>query len=171
MKGFLDIEFAVSVFIFLIAISFVSITIISNIPALRQEAAREDLRSTGWQVSEILFFDEGEPDSWDTVDLNDPQYTEKVRRIGLSSGEKYELHESKIRTLDDLCGLNYNTVRDMVLGSDSPYALVVNIEIEGETDPFKCKPPAISDIRPQFTITRIGKTDAGSDVTMEVSVL
>ena len=87
MKGIINIEFVVSLMVFLSTVSFVSIIIINNLPILRYEAISNDMKSRAYQLSNILFYN-------------------------LSNEDSYVLDSGKIDALGDLC-INYENFRNL----------------------------------------------------------
>lgn len=160
MKGILDIEFAVSLFVFLVVLSFVTISIVGTIPLLREQALTDDIRSKAWQLSELLVFDTGEPSSW-TI--------ETVRRIGLSNGTRYGIDSTKITRLRTLCDGRDGYLRVKELLTVSVRNDIMITITEGGAS-FRCAPPAISSIAPTAVVTRYGTSGLGA-VAVEVAVL
>ena len=169
-KGVLDIEFMISIMVFLTAITFVSFSPVSNIPKLHQESLSQDIKSKAFQISEILMFDQGWPTNWTTLL---PNQDSQVNRLGLSGGGRYFLDSAKVTALNTYCTVpgKYDKIKDL-LGLD--YSNEVAIEIQ-DTDlivKMDCKPPVTSQVRPKATITRIAIDSATSKmVIMTVSVL
>ncbi len=169
IKGTLDIEFMVSVLVFLTAISFVSISVINNIPKLHQESFSQDLKSKSFQISELLMFDAGEPPGWGGVS--------QAKRLGLSNGTKYYLSSAKISALNAYCNdavnkaANYDKIKDL-LGLDFTNDIIIDIKDLSSVSKLACGPEATSTIRPKATITRIGvDTQSSSILMMMVSVI
>lgn len=151
-KGVLDIEFMLSIFIFLTVLSFVTLTVINNIPKLHQEVLSQDLKNKAYQVSEMLILDEGSPKNWSGG-------IDNVKRIGLASGKKYLINNSKIQTLQSYCSnnqANYEKIK-YKLGLD--FRNDVSIEMTDYVNKIDCKPPVISTRRTKAVITRIGVDD------------
>jgi hypothetical protein len=156
MKGIVDIEFILSVIVFLSTITFVTFIIISNIPVFHGEAASEDLRARSYQISELLFFDQGYPADW--IPAN-------ALRLGLSAGERYTLSETKIANLDTLCQNDYNRVKSL-LGQDYRTNILIEINYSGSS--AVCGLPTA--IRPESKITRFATLSDGRIVRMVVGV-
>ena len=155
MKGFQEIEFIISIFVFITTVSFVTLIIINNIPLFYNIALTENLKAKSYQFSEILLFDEGYPKNWNTMQLSD------INRIGLSNGQNYFLDINKISKLSEYCSNpnNYEIVktkmgvgqgRDIIIEASyldgSPVASSLNL----------CAPPVATKIRQQFQTTRFG---------------
>jgi hypothetical protein len=161
MKGVVDIEFILSVVVFLSTISFVSFLIIGNIPLLHGNAASEDLRSRAYQVSQILLTDRGEPVNWDP---------NTVTRIGLTNGEGYVLNTTKIVNLQTLCTGSYTTVKSL-LGQDYRTDFHISVKDSGNQTLLYCGPPVLSLLRPEFRIVRVAVLNDTRIVSLEVGVL
>jgi hypothetical protein len=159
-KGILDIEFILSVFVFVSTVSFVVImAVISNIPLLQQLSVTEDLRSRNYQISEKILFTEGSPSNWDS---------NTVTSIGLSTGQMYALDLNKINNLSILCTNNYNRVKNL-LGLDYENEMILNISYIDGSQILSCRPNFLSK-RIESRIDRIGVID-GAPARMSVSVL
>ena len=61
MKGIVDVEFLISAFLFIVVISFVTLTIAGTIPVLHNSIVKDSSAAQAWQISEELMID-GEPD-------------------------------------------------------------------------------------------------------------
>lgn len=85
MKGIVDIEFVISLMVFLTTISFVSIMIMNSLPVLRYESISNDMRSEAYRLSNILL-------------------------SNLSGQESYVLDSDKIASMQSLCS-NYESFR------------------------------------------------------------
>lgn len=144
-KGILDIEFILSVFVFVTTVSFVVImVVIGNIPGLQQLSISEDLRSRNFQITENLIFSQGYPENW--VEGN-------VTSLGLSSGDYYRMSLGKINNMSSLCQNNYQRVKDL-LGLGYQNDVYINISyIDGE-DLVMCNPGVTK--RSESEIYRIG---------------
>ena len=87
MKGIINIEFIISLMVFLSTLSFVSIMVINSLPALRYESLGNDMRSRAYQLSNILLFN-------------------------FSGKESYVLDIDKIASMQSLCN-NYENFRNL----------------------------------------------------------
>jgi hypothetical protein len=159
-KGVLDIEFMLSVFVFLTALSFVLITLVSNIPKFHQDTVSQDIKAKAFQISEMLMFDQGWPTDWTGS---------TAKRIGLSEGSRYILNSSKIDNFVSLCINDYSRVKNM-LGLEYNNDIVIEINTGGTTK--ICKPAAVSTSRSKATVTRLGVDSSTKNISvMTVSVL
>lgn len=147
-KGVVDIEFMVSIMVFLTVIAFVAATIVGSVPKLNQEAFSQDIKSKSFQVSELLLFDKGHPDLWTVLN---------VGRLGLSNGTRYYIDPAKVLSLRTLCTADYARVKDL-LGLDFRNEVILQVEDVLTPTPLdlNCTPAVISEIRPQATMTRVG---------------
>ncbi len=97
-KGFIEVEFIISVMLFLTVIVFIVVSISREIPSLENRANIDNIRANGYAISQLLLFDKGEPQDWGGLAGYD-----HIRRIGLSSGEPYVLSLNKINKLEGFC--------------------------------------------------------------------
>ncbi len=151
MKGIAEVEFIISVFVFITTISFVTFLIINNIPLLHNAALTDRLKSRSYQYSELLLFDEGSPKNWHTE-------PENSSRIGFSSGNMYFLDDKKIRALADICQDYQNAREKLALDSFDIVIEASHLDdtpITGDSKAI-CKPAVTTQLRPQFQTTRIG---------------
>mgnify|MGYP001619912532 CR=1 FL=1 len=142
MKAVADIEFILSAFLFVSTISFITLSIIGNLPVLQEKSLAENLQSTSYQISELLL-DKGHPANWHLIAIDD------VARIGLESDD-YMLDSAKVSQLSALCAnpADYNKLRAKMMNND--FIIIIN----GSTEILNCEPPVVSLIRPQFATTR-----------------
>lgn len=128
-KGILDIEFILSVFVFVTTVSFaVIMVVIGNIPGLQQLSTSEDLRSRNFQITEKLIFTQGYPEDW---------VEDSVASLGLSSGEYYKMSLNKINNMSSLCQNNYQKVKDL-LGLGYQNDVYINISYTDGEDLLIC---------------------------------
>ncbi len=164
MKGVIDIEFILAIVIFVSTISFVSFTIISNIPVFHNQANSEDLRSRAYQISEQLIFSSGEPQNWDATN---------AKTIGLSTGYAYILSNSKITSLAAMCSSNYTYVKYM-LGQDYRNDIIINITSLAGVSKLNC-PSTGRKVAPkpassEFEIVRFATLDDKSIVKIDIKI-
>ena len=155
MKGITEIEFIISVFVFITTISFVTIIIINNIPFFHNTALGNNLKTKSWQYSEMLLFDEGYPNDW-----NAKQFSE-IRRIGLSSS-RYFVDINKLSKLSVFCSdpnVGYKSVKNL-LGIDFTNDIVIEASYLDDSpivgSKMICGPSVITQLRPQFQTIRLG---------------
>ncbi len=160
-KGVIDIEFILSVFVFLGVVVFVTFVIIGNIPVFHREALNENLRARAYQASQLLVFDEGEPSNWDTSN---------VRRIGLqvSTGDAYRISRTKITNLATLCN-DYDRLRSLLV-QDVRHDVRINITGSSGQPLLDCGPPVRATLVPEFPITRYAVLDDGTNTIVMISV-
>ncbi len=158
MKGVIEIEFIISVFIFITTMSFVTFLIVSSIPAFHNTAVGELVKSRSYQFAEIMFMDEGSPTNWQIQPFAD------VKRIGFSTGKRYVIDQSKLDQLAALCqpepaGAGYQSVKNR-LGLDSNYDITIEASyLDGApvtAEAVVCGPLIVSQLRQQFHFTRLG---------------
>ena len=141
MKGVTNIEFVLSVFVFLGTLSFIAFLVINSMPFYRQNALSEDIKAESYQISELLVLDRGEPIVWGK---------NNVKRIGLLGDEFYVLDFGKITTLDAMCKSNYDKIRNLFGKND----LEINITyLDNNLQILDCK-NSTSITRLKFTVTR-----------------
>jgi hypothetical protein len=167
MKGIADVEFILSTMIFLGVITFVTFNIVSNVPGLREVTMVETLHVRSYEVSQILLFDAGEPNNWYTDPAN-------VKRMGLSTGEKYVLDKRKITAMQGLCNIDYRTIRNAL--GDKIFDMRLNITDSSGNQILNCGSPVTRTSRSETRITRFAilydPLLPGRDIVkLEVSVL
>ncbi len=156
-KGIVNIEFMISVFVFLVTIAFILLTLAGSLIPLHKEASLNSLRSVGYQLSQVIIFDQGDPKSWDPTNVN---------RAGLSTGEKYVISSAKITSFNDTCATNYNRLLDMYFGNKK-LLFKVNITDSAGRNMLNCG----SVSNPQFSIKRLAVLDTTRDIVeIEISV-
>jgi hypothetical protein len=150
MKGQLNIEFIVSVLVFLLTVMTISISVIGQIPNIHARSVDENIKATGYQILHLLMFDEGYSKDfgkqWHLDEFSD------VMRLGLSSGRMYELHGSKISSLDSNCGTTdeYERVKSM-LGLDYRLDVIINAtNVDNAQNLLYCAPQWLSRLRNIF---------------------
>jgi len=145
-----NIEFILSVSIFLLIVSVLSYDILGSLPEFHREAVKDMSISRAYQISEILLRDEGDPKNWDDLE-------EEIKRIGLSDGRDFFLSDSKITELNNLCNTDYQNI--LKLFGIEKNIMVVNItNLDGESvvGGTVCSPPIISETAPKLWIRRFG---------------
>jgi len=162
--GLIDIEFMVSIMVFLTVITFVVISILNNIPRLHQETLSQDLKSKSFQLSELLLFESGWPPNWDTEPVGN------VDRIGLSNGTKYYMELTKMAQLESFCSTDYGSVKDL-MGLDFRNDIIIEVVDLSSTVLLTCEPAVVSQIRPIATTMRIGLNSLNGILIMRVSIL
>ncbi len=144
-KGQTGVEFIVSTFVFLITISYASLTIINSMPVYHDYSVTENLISKSYQVSQYLIFDY------------------------LSAGSNYLIDESEIDNLAGLCNTRENIVNKLGVPN---HDVVINIEKIDGTNLLDCK-SGESEFSKQIIVRRFAVLDnANKDVIrMEVAVI
>ncbi|MCX6818403.1 MAG: hypothetical protein NT129_00185 [Candidatus Aenigmarchaeota archaeon] len=160
MKGIVNIEFVLSVIVFITTITFVTMTIVNNIPFLHRESISEHVKSKAYQISDILLFDEGYPSNWNE---------NTVARLGLSSGKSYELSTQKITDLNDSCALNPNRTKELF----GELGIYVDINITKIDSGHELTPNCTTGKRGLiFTATRFAVIVPGNDIVkVDVSII
>jgi|SRR3989344_4458371 len=172
MKGIVEIEFIISVFVFITSVSFVTLVIVSNIPLLHNTASGENLKAMSYQYSEMLVFDEGYPTTWSSGNFAD------ARRLGFSSGKRYFVDINKITKFNTYCTdpfVGYDAMKGL-LGIDNSQDITVEaIKLNGTalvgSETALCEPPVASRLRQQFTTTRLGVLATGEIVKIRVTLI
>lgn len=142
----MDIEFVLSVFVFVIVIGFVSMIIISNVPLLRSSALSDDLKARAYQVSYQITFYKGLNAAGNGNNWNDAD----VSQVGLAS-DRYDLSLIKINELNELCASSYERFRDLVA---QDFKRVVIVNVSTTTTLAYCAPQKITIVNPEFQISR-----------------
>jgi hypothetical protein len=146
MKGIADVEFILSTMIFLGIITFVTFSIVSNVPGLRDSSMRETLHVRAYEVSQLLLFDQGEPSDWYTAPAS-------VKRMGLSrTNDRYALDKRKIAAMQTICSTDYRTIRAAF--GDKIFDMRLNITDSAGNQLLSCGPPLIRTSRSETKITR-----------------
>ncbi len=168
MKGVTEVEFIISVFVFITTMSFVTLLIINSIPLFHTTALSDSLKARSYQYSELLLFDEGHPKDWNKDTAN---------RIGLSSGKRYFVSKTKVDELGALCALpnGYNTLKNKLqLSNELDIIIEVSylddMPVSGSST-IICKPPVTTYLRPQFRTARLGVLSDNSIVHFKVIVI
>ena len=158
MKGFVDVEFILSVLLFLTTIFFITVSIVRNLPVLQEKSLAENLQSASYQISGLLL-DKGHPEDWHLLDVD------SVARIGLER-EDYVLDPAKVSRLSVFCANpgDYNKLREKFMGYD------FIISVKGSTEVLNCEPPVLSLLRPKFVTVRHAVYN-GEPVDLTVVVL
>ncbi|MBI4896497.1 MAG: hypothetical protein HY832_03020 [Candidatus Aenigmarchaeota archaeon] len=146
MKGVVDIEFMISLFMFLVTISFITYTIAGNLPRYHEEATVNHLRSVAFQASELLLFDKGNPQDWQSESV-----ITDVNQIGLAADKKYKIDSVKIAALNKYCTNEYDAIKNKIIHDD---ALEMNLTILYPPYAVHCAPPSISETKNRVKIVR-----------------
>lgn len=172
MKGLAEIEFIISVFVFITTVSFVTSIVISNMPLFHGASASSTLKAKSWQHSEMLVFDSGSPTDWQIQQFSD------VKRIGLSAGTRYLLDKSKIDELAAMCAdplVGYASVKDR-LGLDTRNDIIIEVSYLDESpvtgsSKIICGPSTITQIRPRFQTVRLGVLNDADKTILRIKVI
>ncbi|MBS3056049.1 MAG: hypothetical protein J4473_01295 [Candidatus Aenigmarchaeota archaeon] len=157
-KGQLQIEFIISVAIFAITITYVATASINKLPYLHNEANINQMAMQSLQISELFLFDEGYPEDWDRGG--------SVQRLGLSSGNDYELNSLKVSKLNTMCS-DYESVKSIVK-IENVWMLEIS-KLDG-TIITNCKPSIVSNVYNEFVLNRYASLN-GDIVKVEVRVM
>lgn len=166
MKGVINIEFFLSVAVFISTIFFLILNIANSIPQFHNEAFLSSIRATAFDVSQIVLLDEGSPKNWAVLPL-----IQMVNRFGLSTSEKYVLSEAKIIRLATFCATDYNSVRNIIVG-DPNLIVIINItNIETNNNILYCSPTAASLVFPKSSVKRYAVLDTNRNrISIQVDV-
>lgn len=169
MKGFTELEFIISVFVFITSISFATAIIVHNIPLFHSTAISEQLKAKSWQHAEMLLLDEGSPVNWQTKQLPE------IERIGLASG-RYIVDRSKLDQLRIFCSdpAGYSTVKTK-LGLTAANEVIVEASNLDDTpvvgsSKTLCRPAVLTETRPQFHTIRFGVLNFGDMPVIRIRV-
>ncbi len=155
MKGIVEVEFIISVFVFITTISFVAAMIVGNIPLFHDSAVAEGIKSKSHQYSELLLFDEGYPRDWNGEIIDD------IYRFGFSTGKRYFIDINKLDKMNQICNSpgGYNATKNR-LGMNYRNEIKIeatymdNSPVIG-TSSVICEHPGGSNIRHQFHTVRL----------------
>jgi len=142
-KAIANVEFIISIAVFLVVISFVTITAFNVLPVFHRETLSEGSKAGLYQFSELVV-SEGYPKNWSDDARNTKTY-------GLSSQERYILDAEKISTLDSLCKTDYEKIRD----SFGEYDIKLVVERLNGTVLLDCQQP-IKQLSRELYIDRFG---------------
>lgn len=166
MKGVINIEFFVSVAIFLSTIFFIVMSIVNSIPQFHNEAVLSSLRAKTFGASQILLLDEGSPRNWQTRPLS------AVNRFGFSTSRKYIISRAKIDRLAVLCTPgNYPAIRNILVGDPNLIVTINVTDLETGTQYLYCSPTAATLVFPKSSVKRYAVLDTnGNRVSIQVDV-
>jgi hypothetical protein len=160
MKAAVNIEFILSMVVFLGAVTFVTFSLINvTLPFFHKEAINDEIKSKAFHISELLLFKEGNPSDWDE---------NNVGGLGLSTGDSYVLSASKVLALNATCAKSYEKVRQLL--SQNQFDVSIDITGLNGNAYCKCGPLVKSVARPEFSVQRIAVLDNPSKDIVEISV-
>lgn len=134
MKGVVDIEFIMAVFVLLGSISFTTLTIGREFFSIREASLSETYKQNSIAIYQMLVFDKGTPeDWWDNVPLS------SIKKLGFSSADKLVLDSGKVGRLHTICSTTggYNKVKD-ILGVQGD--IILSIKTLDGMAIMSCKP-------------------------------
>lgn len=162
MKAVVDIEFMVSLFMFLMSISFITYIIAGNLPRYHEEATINHLRSVAFQTSELLVFDSGYPTTWERSASMD-----EIRQIGLASSKKYVLSREKLAWIETNCKNRYAVIKDKLIPDQK---LDMIISVTSGSFLFRCSPPSTSSTKDSVSVTRYGVLDTNPQEIVQIQL-
>lgn len=174
MKGVVEIEFIISIFVFITSISFVTFMIVGNIPIAHNNALGESTKSRSYQYADMLLLDEGYPRNWSLA--NEPFVNN--RRIGFSTGKRNVIDTDKLLKLSSMCSditVGYAVIKNR-LGLDYVHDIVIEASrldgspVVGTTNVI-CASGLRTALRQQFQTNRLGVTTAGDIVKIRVTII
>ncbi len=139
-KGQINVEYIVSITLFITLASYIAFQLMQQTPAYLRAVHEEYIKSETYQLSELLINNVGEPADWHTIAPGD------VKRFGLSEGIKTNfLSVDKTVALDSICNSDYTDVADR-LGIDPEDYQISIIVKDSSTDIvlLDCSPPTIT---------------------------
>jgi hypothetical protein len=158
LKGVVNVEFILALLVFVTTLVFITTATLSSIPNIHEQAISEKLKTNIYSVSEIIMFDKGYPENWDST---------TVQKIGLSSGQPYILSIDKINNLSELCRNDYQKMLSAL--NLENYNIIINITRDDGTNILYCKPRAVTMIRPTFYMKRTAVVE-NNIATLEVFI-
>ena len=161
-KGQENFEFIISVMVFLSVTSFITIQIINNISSMRRDLLTEDMRSTAFQISNIIILDGGYPNNWNSGN---------VERIGIADGF-YSISQNKLNELKNICESDGGYKKFLsIIGTDVSKDIYLNIsKLSGETLVL-CAPEVDSSIRSRAEILRTSFLKGEGVIKIDVKVI
>jgi len=117
MKAQLNIDFILAVTLFIIALLFVLYTVMQNGFLLRTEADNEQKRLLGYAISQLIIFDKGYPENWNSL--------ENIQKFGLSLSP-YILSRDKINAINNCSYENYKKIKDLLsIPPENDFLLII----------------------------------------------
>jgi hypothetical protein len=167
-----EIEFILSVLVFVVSISFVTLVIVGNIPLLHNTATGENAKAMSFQYSEMLVLDEGYPMNW-----SDGNFAQVVR-MGFSTGQRHVVDGAKISKMSVYCNdplTGYTAVKaNLGFGNDRDVVIEAS-RLNGSalfgSSVQVCGPPLESRARQQFHTNRLAVLPSGEIVKIRVTVI
>lgn len=168
----IEVEFIISVFVFVTSVSFVTLIIVGNIPFLHNTAAGESSKAMSYQYSEMLLFDEGYPTNWSSGNFAG------ARRLGFSTGKHYVLDVNKITKFNTYCldaAVGYSAIK-AILGVDNAHDISIEaVKLNGSAvvgnSTQLCGPPITTRLRQQFYTTRPGMLATGEIIEIKTTII
>ena len=161
MKGQVNFEFILSVVVFISIMSFITLQIINSVSSMRSELEVEDMKSSAYQISNLVMFDMGWPDNWNP---------DNVQRLGLSSGF-YSLDASKVSSLSQICESEGGYRKFLsLIGLEISKDVYLNISTASGETVVLCSPSVESQIRARVETVRTSSMD-GDIVKVVVRVV
>ncbi|MCD6403382.1 MAG: hypothetical protein J7K98_03560 [Candidatus Aenigmarchaeota archaeon] len=133
MKGQIDLEFMVSLVVFIMAVAYIHVSLSSMIPEHSRMIKRENLYAKAYALSQFLINDPGNPANWTTLEtakrigLMDERYNKTnlismtkatnfcksyetfLRKTGINNTVKISIIDlENVSKLTSLCSPNYN---------------------------------------------------------------
>lgn len=136
MKSQINIEFIISVGIFISVIIIIASDVVHVFPAEYENIRQEKVKNKAYQVSEILLFSKGIPENWPELEIS------QISTIGLAI-KRYDLNLSKILALEAKCNIDYESMSNLIL-QDKSMRIVINITDSFGNQIAQCIPPTIS---------------------------
>ena len=169
MKGVVEIEFIISVFVFVTSVSFVTLIIVSNVPLLHNTASGEVSKAMSYQYSEMFLFDEGYPSNWESGNFAD------AMRMGFSSGKRQALDINKITKFSAYCTqVGYDAIKTR-LGVDNYHDITIEAaRLNGSAvvgNVILCGPQVTTKLRQQFYTSRLGVLSTGAIIKIKTTII
>jgi hypothetical protein len=161
-KGQINVEYFVSVIVFIIFTSYIVIELLRFVPYYLVEVDNEVMRSEAYQLSELLVNDAGSPSNWENHDAG------AITRLGLSDEKANRtnmLSMTKVQSFNSNCttGGGYDKVGRWLDTYDS-FSIVI-IDSATSNVVANCQ-PAAEEARVagllNITVRRIVAFDSGS---------
>jgi|GEM_PF-1920130 len=147
MKAQVNLEFIISVGVFISTLTFVTASVTGIFPEFQNEVNKNILKSRAWQISEILF-EKGYPENWKTLD--------EVSMLGFSDDEYYILNKTKLTAINQCDSASYDKLRKLFsIGVRRDFIINITLlEKNGEREYVYCGPKVISLAAPKLWVTR-----------------
>jgi hypothetical protein len=158
MKGQINYEYIAALLIFITFIFYFFFQLLSYRQPYMTAMRNEFLRSEGYQISEMLINDAGQPANWETLGS-----LAQIYRLGLSNETLNRtgfISQEKITKFENYCQTNgYSTIKQL-LGSKNDFSVYLK-DLSTGSVVISCYPTQIQQRYTNITMRRIVAFDSG----------